>query len=707
MRLRLFSGIIALALPLVLQASELDKVDSTKVYRIDPAMVAASRMQLPLKNIPQKVEIIDKSLLESAPHENLGEILKRTINLDIIQYPGALTTVGMRGFSPTAHSRNYTLLLIDGQPAGTNNLTTIPTDFIERVEVVKGPYSLLYGSDAMGGVINVITKRSSAATAVNVGLSGGSFAQTNYTGFVSGAIAPKLLLAMGFSLKSQDADYRIGSKNLLELSNVEKLILDEKSYGDIMTHTKYRINDFNGKLEYIINNRWSAQLYSSATLANDVQTPGNYWHSYGMSKKDITRFANYLQINNITANNELNIAPYLTIQQDANYDSKKADAAFINSRETIRGCGVKVGNTHTWGNLKWLLGVDLDSYDVTSKRYSEKFTPTAPYRPDNSRLSVSGFTQLAYNLRNLSLNGGVRYDAIQYTLQASSLLGSEKRSEFYSHLSPSLGVRYYPLPELSLHGSLGSAFYVPDAYKTAGSYMIGKVKYVGNKDLKPEKTTSFDVGVSYSTGGLLSMDLTYFQNFYSDKIINDNSEKGVTTYKNAGKGQMSGLEFMLSWDVARLWTRSYILKLYTGVTYMLKNDFEDVSPSKPTITKKSLYTRDATANVSLVFNNTTGFEARLSGRYIGSRLENDWMVWGNLRPAIKPDDYYAEGGYTTKDQILRHSAHIVVDFSSYYTFKNRYKVGISVSNLLDENYTEKDGYNMPGRSVMGHFVFQL
>ena len=73
-------------------------------------------------------------MIKSIPSENLAEILKRTTNLDIIQYPGLSATIGMRGFSPSAHSRSYTLLLINGKPAGTTNLATISTDNIEQID---------------------------------------------------------------------------------------------------------------------------------------------------------------------------------------------------------------------------------------------------------------------------------------------------------------------------------------------------------------------------------------------------------------------------------------------------------------------------------------------------------------------------------------------------------------------------------------------
>ena len=78
------------------------------------------------------------------------------------------------------------------------------------------------------------------------------------------------------------------------------------------------------------------------------------------------------------------------------------------------------------------------------------------------------------------------------------------------------------------------------------------------------------------------------------------------------------------------------------------------------------------------------------------------MAWDNLRPDIKSVHYYTKGGYTESDQILRHPSSLIFDAYAYYTIGGKFRVGITASNLLDENYTEKDGYNMPGRSVMGN-----
>lgn len=682
--------------------------ENPKNVELDEVTVTASRMGLTLKQVPQKIEIIDARNLEAFPHENVAEALKRITNLDIIQYPGALATVGMRGLPPTTHNRSYTLILIDGKPAGTNNLATIPSDFIERIEVVKGPYSVLYGSDAMGGVINVITKSPSKIATGKVGVSMGNFGQTNISAGVSGEILPKLGIAFNYSRREQNRDYRIGDANLLHHSEKDKLILDEKSFGDVMENTQFQINQLNGKLQYRINDLWNVSLLSVLTISNDIETPGNYWHSNGMSKKDIDRTANYLDINRKSLNNELIISPYLTNQKEANYDNN-TDSSFVKSRERIQQYGVKIGNTHVWGNLRGMLGADYDGYRVSSEKFSKKAVPTTPLRPDNHRNAISAFGQLAYTWNNLFVNAGVRYNYIAYTLEANEMLNSAKKSEHYTHVNPSLGLNYQLLPELRLHASAGNAFYVPDAYKMAGIYKIGKKIYVGNKDLKPESATSYDVGINYDLGEYINVDATYFQSFYKNKIVNDTSKKDTTSYKNATDGMMNGIEILLTSNLAALWNAPYRLELQGGMTHYFNTEFKEKATNEAgqsvEVTKDMLYIRRTTANLGIKFDNNRGFVARVNGRYIGHRLENDYM--GNLRPALTEADYYNKGGYVASNKILEHPANLIFDLSAHYLIRSKYKVGFSITNLLDENYTEKDGYNMPGRSIMGHFSYHF
>ena len=92
---------------------------------------------------------------------DLTDVLKKNAGVDVVQYSGALSGIGIRGFRPQFSGINKrSLLLIDGRPSGVTNLATLLLDNVERIEVLKGAASAVYGSSAMGGVVNVITRQS-------------------------------------------------------------------------------------------------------------------------------------------------------------------------------------------------------------------------------------------------------------------------------------------------------------------------------------------------------------------------------------------------------------------------------------------------------------------------------------------------------------------------------------------------------------------
>lgn len=719
MQKRILSGIIACFICVtLLQAQE----HTEQSYDLEEVVVTATRMGLPLKSIPQKVEIIDSKKISTIQADNVGDLLKRTVNLDIIQYPGASSAVGMRGFGPSVHNRNYTLVLLDGKPLGSTNLMSIPTDFIERIEVVKGPYSVLYGSDAMGGVINIITRKPDKNGDGSLGLSAGNFGQTNINGFASGGLTKNISMALGFSRKTQDKDYRIGKNNLLSLSETEKLILDKKSFGDIMQNSQYQVNQFMGKLNFTLNHLWSADLSGMYTTSNDIEMSGNYWHSEGLSKKDYERRNTTMDLRRISGNNSLVVSPYYNHYNESNYDND-SDEAFINYAESVRQYGVKLSDTHTHGYFQWIGGIDLDAHKVSTERFTDKMTPTNPFRPNHQSFASSAFVQGAYSKGNLFVNAGLRYNYTQFTLEADEFLGNDKKSSDYSNFNPSIGVKYFLTPSLNIHASAGNAFYVPDAYKMAGRFSTGGMHYRGNEQLTAETSTSFDVGFNLTKSKELQIDVTYFHAVFDNKIVDvfktdDSSGDSYYTYDNADKGYMNGLEVMLSSDIAKALCKNYSVELYAGLTHLFNNKFETIigkgTNDEQSLTRDMLYIRRTTGNFGIVYDNEDGFITRLNARYAGKRFEQDWMFaydadWNptSLRPDIQTDDYYAKGDYETADRVLQHSAHLIFDFSAYYDVTSQARIGISVANLFDENYTEKDGYNMPGRSIIGSLSYSF
>lgn len=131
-----------------------------KPITMEQVVVTATRSEDKITTIPAKVEVIDSWELERTSGETLTEQLKKNSSIGVIEYPGALAGIGIRGFRPEFSGiTKHSLVLINGRPAGATNLATILTGNIERIEVLKGPASSLYGGEAMGGVVNIITKK--------------------------------------------------------------------------------------------------------------------------------------------------------------------------------------------------------------------------------------------------------------------------------------------------------------------------------------------------------------------------------------------------------------------------------------------------------------------------------------------------------------------------------------------------------------------
>ncbi len=716
MKLKIFIWVLFVSTAFVLRAEE---ADTLRMQNIDEVVVKATRMNRKLKNVPQKIEIITSEDIKTLPSQNLSELLKRTSNIDIIQYPGLSATIGMRGFSPSAHSRSYTLILINGKPSGTRNISTIDLSNVERIEVVKGPNATLYGSDAMGGVINIITKVRKGTPGGTVSLESGSFGNRAFKGNVGGSLNDKVVFGLGFSRMEQQKNYRIGSKNLLNIGRLGEAILDKASYGDAMRNSSYELSNVNGQIGFAFNKKWNINTELIYTYANDIENHGNYWGSYGQSKKDINRLNWYTSLEYKNANHNFSFNPYYTNERDPNYSDNSKDG-FVSFESKIQEYGFQLQDNFTFGNFTGLAGIDRGVYDYQSERFSAKGTPTVPYKPNNKNSNTGIFTNIAYSVAKLDVNAGLRYDYFKYQIEANDSINAPEANEKYTTLNPSVGVQYRITNNLKAHGSFGTAFSVPDAYKVAGKYDVSiyfpdwdywwTQSFEGNPALKPEKSNTVDFGIKYmSPSKGLTIDVTYFSTNHTDKIVEETLDSGVKSFVNADKSKMNGLEWNISFDLGSFADNSYNLELYSNFTNMFKNEMElnvkQDDESEKLETKDLLYVRKANGNFGIYFNNLKGFSTRINARYIGSRLEKDNFT--KLRPTITENDYYTEGDYEASDKILKHPSYLLFDYSVAYKFENNMQLSILFSNLLDENFSEKDGYNMQGRSVSAKISYSF
>jgi outer membrane receptor protein involved in Fe transport len=192
-------------------------------------------------------------------------------------------------------------------------------------------------------------------------------------------------------------------------------------------------------------------------------------------------------------------------------------------------------------------------------------------------------------------------------------------------------------------------------------------------------------------------------------VLNQNEVVyNVTSYKNANNSSMNGIELVASSNLGTLFNNKFKFEIYGNLTYMLNNTVNEPLISSlgidSIVSRDLLYSRKSNANFGFYYDNLKGFSTRIHARYMGSRLEKD--NFSKLRPELTSEDYYTEGGYTVADKILQHPKHLILDYSVAYTIKN-YRFGIAISNLFNENYTEKDGYNMPGRMLMANLNYSF
>lgn len=188
--LRLAMALAALLL-LPLSAARADTSDASD-ETLQSVVVTATRVPTPEIQVASSVTIVTAADISARQIRTLPDLLKEVPGLNVVQTggPGGQTSVFMRGTNS-----NHTKVFIDGIDVADPSSSTSSFDFgqlltqdIERVEILRGPQSGLYGSDAVGGVINVITKSGSGPAQFNAAIEGGSFATFNQTAGLSGSV---------------------------------------------------------------------------------------------------------------------------------------------------------------------------------------------------------------------------------------------------------------------------------------------------------------------------------------------------------------------------------------------------------------------------------------------------------------------------------------------------------------------------------------
>lgn len=679
--------------------------DTLRQITLDEVTVSAFRVETNPQNLPYGISVLSRQDIEAIPNNSVGDLLKKKAFVDIVEYPGFVSSIGMRGFRPT--SQGYVLLLVNGIPSGTQNVSTLDLNHAKGVEVLKGPYSSFFGSGAMGGVVNIVNPRSTDQIAGNINFTLGSFSTYGVNGSIGGRISEKLNFDFGVNALTQGTDYKIGSNNLFGLSEIEANIMEVNSPDFVFENTSYDKYNLSGRLGFELNPNWTVDLHQNIFLADNVMDNGSFWGVYGTMEKDVKRWSQSLVLSGRMGAHSIRFSPFFC-NEDSRFHDISQQSSFVQSINNHKSYGFVLQDAVNLGDHNLLFGVDNNTNRFENRNYASATQASAPWQPDHITSSTGAFVQVRLNFLQNRLNTtiGGRFDIISFKVLDTPNLVSQVGNETHNVFNPNAGFVFKITSELSFRSNAGTAFLAPDAFRKAGLFE-GWSTTVGNPDLKPETSFTFDFGLEYANkANLLLLGLTYFNTNHKDLITTSYIGWTTTTFVNAGNAQMNGLEMKFDVDLGQLAKMPFSLSLSGNWRHLFQFELEDAG------TRSNLkYVQENSASLGIGFNDNKRFSSRINARFVGSRLEDNWfytfdfitweripltsMVGNQIRPTLINED------------ILEFPSFVVVDFSVAYALTRNISLGLSAQNLFDELYTEKDGYFMPGRNFQLRFGFSF
>ena len=638
---------------------------------LDSVVVTGRRIDARLEETPQRIEVIEAADIERTPSRELTDLLKKNSSVDVIQYPGNSSGIGIRGFRPEYSGINkHSLLLIDGRPAMSTNLSLVNMNQIERVEVLKGPASALYGSSAMGGVINLISRESKGDLHGFGEIGLGSYDTREYRAGVGGAINAALDFDYAGSYYDQNDDFKAGK-------------------GDTRENTAYTQQSHALRLGLNLNENWRANLKTDVYRGRDIATPGSVADGLNsQSNKDMDRNGTDLSLTGRMGDRRLTARTFFGEESYTLYKKTSAtasDQAYLPYRSyhsDIDWHGSQLQDAWAWSDTTSLVyGVDYEKAMVESKSWSANGTSKAPSSANSERETTGLYAENTwfFNDNNSTFYIGARRDKISIsTLDTPLKTGFTPSTADFYNTSPSAGFKHLLGKGFRLHGTAGKGFVAPDAAYVTGSAtsVSGKTTTItqGNASLKPETSVTCDLGLEWSNHALYA-DVTVFSTRVEDKIASrvttiatapGGYKTNLSTYYNASEAMMRGLE----WEGR--WKASQHIQLSIGGTHY----FERREKNGDDWAEIRNVPRN-TVRASIDVDNGP-WSGRLGGRDVDYWFDNNWA------------------GDTS--QIVRYDGFTLADLSLRYRIDRKQSIQASIENLTDRYYEEKGGYPLAGRN---------
>ena len=642
---------MVLAVPGYSQAENAQK-DKKIVSTMEEVVVTAGRVKEKKKEITSNVTIIDEEEIKMSSATDLGDLLAEKGVGHIQKYPGTSTSIGIRGFRTDATGVDLAgkvLVLIDGRRSGTGNVAKITTKNIERIEIIRGPGSVQYGSAAMGGVVNVITKQGRGKpTAFVEGTLGSYDYQESSVGF-SGKY--KTFDFSGSFTKDSRDDY-----DTAEGDKYNNTAYDDKNSASL-----------NLGYEFLPGNR--VRIIYTYFDADEVGNPGYLSQNDLDDYKDSSNDSVDLIYDGKTRNSLFSwkVRYFDGEDEEEWFNPVASNPDFwddgIPDKITVDFKGTQAQFSFHQHYLLLTAGFDWVNYETGDSKYSPKKTE---YNDS------AGFLLAKTKLldQRLILSGGIRYD--NYKVEVKAGEGGTERD---NHTCPRAGIAYLLTDYLKVRANYGRAFRMPTAQQLAGDMMMWATRYVGNPDLDPEKSDTYEGGLDFFRDSF-NLSLTYFYTDFDDKIESYVKPNGDTSYRNLGEAEIEGIEGSFSFDLGALFSWNYQVKPYVSVVYLPTYEDEETDEDLK-------YTSEYNISYGITVSDFSGFSANLNLAYTGEQDITDYE-YGTYETITK-------GGFTVANLTVSKK---ILSMNKYGSITLRGEI----QNLFDKDYEYNQGYPMPGRS---------
>lgn len=491
------------------------------VITLPDLVVGADRTPVPMNLVNASVTVVRREEIERRQWRTLTDVLGQSPGVSVTTSggPGKTTQFFMRGMNA-----NHGVVLIDGvrvdDPSGVNgspNLAHLRLENVERIEIVRGPMSTLYGSDALGGVINIVTRKGSGRPSASLAVEAGSYGTVNADGLVSGSYGP-LSFAFGASASIADgfsvaADGRSTNRAPLDYDGYRNLSLNGRLGFDVADWLKLQWfgRYARTRTHYDAFRAEDPNIYETTrALSTRVQADIELWD--GRSKTTLAWSFAETERRDVDETDAFNTV----FTPDSRNRGRRMQLEATTSLSPVEMVNVVVGVEARRDSLL------SENFNATGGRTSS--TAAAVWtRGVFANLRFTPVDDLSFTLGTRVENHDAFGTAATWRLGASYLVRET---------------------DTKIRGSVGTAFKAPSLDQLYVNFP--SFNFFANRNLRPERSTGFEVGIDQKLfDGKLTFGATVFHNMVSDLIQTSSCGTSCSTLTNVARARVDGVELSL------------------------------------------------------------------------------------------------------------------------------------------------------------------